>query len=74
MKKTIGVVVTTVEPGSAADEASIQEGDLIREVNRKTVDNVNDFVKKIEQTKGQNRILLLVQRGPNSLFATISPK
>ncbi len=74
LKKTIGVVVTTVEPGSAADEASIQEGDLIREVNRKTVDNVNDFVKKIEQTKGQNRILLLVQRGPNSLFATISPK
>jgi serine protease Do len=74
LKKAIGVVVTAVEPGSAADEASIQEGDVIREVDRQTVNDVNDFVTKIEQTKGQRSILLLVQRGQNRLFVTISPR
>ena len=73
MKKPVGVVVAEVESGGAADEASIQEGDVIREVNRQEIKNVNDFVKKIEKAKDQGRILLLIQRGQNSLFVTVSP-
>jgi len=74
LKKATGVVVTAVEPGSAADEASIQEGDVIREVNRQAVNNVNEFIKKVEQAKGQKSILLLITRGQNNLFVTVSPK
>jgi len=74
LKKATGVVVTGVEPGSAADEASIQEGDVIREVNRQTVNNVDDFIKKIDQARGQKSILLLIARGQNSLFVTVSPR
>jgi serine protease Do len=74
LKSDTGVVVTRVEPGSPAADAGIQTGDIIREVNRKAVKNVEDLVQKLEQTKDQNNILLLVQRGQNNLFAAVTPK
>jgi len=47
LKKETGVVVTEIEPGSPASDAGIQTGDVIREVNRKPVKDVEDFVQKI---------------------------
>jgi serine protease Do len=52
------VVVTQVEPGSPASDAGIQTGDLIQEVNRKPVKNVEDFVQKVEKAKDQDNVLL----------------
>jgi serine protease Do len=69
-----GVVVTRVEPGSSAAEAGIRTGDVIQEVNRKPVKDVQDFSQKIEQAKSQDNVLLLIQRGQNSLFAAVTPK
>jgi serine protease Do len=74
LKTETGVVVTRVEPGSPAANAGIQTGDIIREVNRKAVKNVDDLVQKLEQIKDQSNILLLVQRGQNNLFAAVTPK
>ena len=74
LKKSAGVVVTGVEPGSPAAEAAIRNGDVIQTVNRKPVRNVDDFVKIVEKAKGGGSILLLVQRGANSLFVAVAPK
>ena len=74
LKSETGVVVTRVEPGSPAADAGIQTGDIIREINRKAVKNVEDLVQKLEQAKDQNNILLLVQRGQNNMFAAVTPK
>jgi serine protease Do len=74
LKKETGVVVTQVEPGSPASDAGIQTGDVIRELNRKPVKDVEDFVQKIEKVKDQDSVLLFVQRGQNSLFAAVTPK
>jgi serine protease Do len=74
LKKDTGVVVTGVEPGSPAANAGIQTGDVIREVNRKPIKDVNDFVQKIEKAKNQDNILLFLQRGQNNLFAAVTPK
>jgi serine protease Do len=74
LEKETGVVVTRVEPGSAAENAGIQTGDVIREVNRKPVKDVEDFVQKIEKAKVQDSVLLLLQRGQNNLFAAITTK
>jgi len=70
--KDTGVVVTGVEPGSPAEEAGIQTGDVIQQVNRKPVKNVDDFVQKVETAKNQESILLLLQRGQNNLFAAVT--
>jgi serine protease Do len=74
LKKDTGVVVTRVEPGSPAADAGIQTGDVVQEVNRKPVKNMEDFVQKVEKAKGQDNILLLIQRGQNNLFAAVTPK
>lgn len=74
LKKDTGVVVTRVEPGSPAADAGIQTGDLVQEVNRKPVKNVEDFVQKVEKAKGQDNILLLIQRGQNNMFAAVTLK
>jgi serine protease Do len=74
LKKDTGVVVTGVEPGSPAANAGIQTGDVIREVNRKPIKDVDDFVQKIEKAKDQDNILLFLQRGQNNLFAAVTPK
>jgi len=74
LKHETGVVVTSVEPGSPAADAGIQTGDVIQEVNRKPVNDVRDFSQKIEQAKSQDNVLLLIQRGQNSLFAAVTPK
>jgi len=74
LKKDTGVVVTRVESGSPAADAGIQTGDVVHEVNRKPVKNVEDFVQKVDQAKGQDNILLLIQRGQNNLFAALTLK
>ncbi len=74
LKKETGVVVTRVEPGSAAADAGIQTGDVIREVNRKPIKDVEDFSQKVEKAKGQDNVLFFIQRGQNNLFAAIAPK
>lgn len=73
LKKSAGVVVTGVEPGSPAAEAMIQPGDVIQSVNRKPVKNVDDFMKIIEKAKKGGSLLLLVQRGQNTMFAAVTP-
>ena len=74
LKNDAGVVITQVEPGSPASEAGLQTGDVIREVDRKPVKDVDDFVQKVEKTKDQDTVLLFVQRGQNNLFAAVTPK
>jgi len=74
LKRETGVVVTSVEPGSSAADAGIQAGDVIQEVNRKPVKDVEDFSQRIAQAKSQDNVLLLIQRGQNSLFAAVTPK
>ncbi|MCC6763699.1 MAG: DegQ family serine endoprotease [Deltaproteobacteria bacterium] len=71
--ETKGVVVSSVESGSAADEAGIRRGDVILEVNRQAVEDVGDYkaaLKKVE--KGKN-VLLLVRRGDNTIFLALKP-
>jgi serine protease Do len=69
-----GVVVTRVEPGSAADEAQIRTGDVIREVDRKPVRTAQEFTQLVAKAKPKQGILLLVQRGEGSLFVAVTPR
>jgi len=69
-----GVVVRSIEPGSPAADAGIRAGDVIREINRKPVNSVRDFVAKIHQAESGGSILLRMQRGGNSLFAALTDK
>jgi len=69
-----GVVVTSVEGGSPAEEAGFQEGDVIRQVERQPVPNVAEFGKLMTKYKGEKTVLFLVERGGARLFVTVKNK
>jgi len=66
---TAGVVVTKVDPSSAAADAGLQRGDVIQEVNRKPVHNTSDFAAAMHNAKDQN--LLLVNRQGNTIYVAV---
>jgi serine protease Do len=64
-----GVVVTKVDPSSAAAESGIERGDVIQEVNHKPVRNTSDFESAMQNSKDQT--LLLVNRQGNTLYVAV---
>jgi serine protease Do len=66
-----GVLVSNVESGSPAAAAGLQRGDLITEINQQPITDMESFGKLLAQSKNATRILLLVQRGPNSRYVVI---
>jgi serine protease Do len=71
MRGERGVVVESVEPGSAADEAGLQPGDVIKEVNRRTVTNVLEFRSALDG-RGEGGIsLFLIRRGDDTVYVTV---
>ncbi|GFO54174.1 peptidase [Geomonas sp. Red276] len=65
-----GLVVTGVDDGSQAEEAGIQEGDVLVEANRRPVGTVAELNDALAKAKGRP-VLLLVKRGKESFFATL---
>ncbi len=71
--KTKGVVVAGVEPGSPADEAGLQRGDVILEVNRQPVANESAYRNAVRKLGKGKSALLLVRRGDNTIFMALKP-
>jgi S1-C subfamily serine protease len=69
---TQGVVITDLDPAGPAAEASLQQGDVIEEVNRQPVKSPSDLASAIDKA-GQRPVLLLVNRRGNNFYATIRP-
>jgi len=74
LSTTKGVIVVEVKPGSPADQAGIEPGDVIREVNQRPVNTVKDFENSVRQSKKGDHLLLLVQRGDNAVFFALKRK
>ncbi|MBM4298309.1 MAG: PDZ domain-containing protein, partial [Deltaproteobacteria bacterium] len=74
LEKTEGVVVTQVEPGSAADEAGIRRGDVILEIDRKAVRSVDEYKKSVATIRKGRGVLFLVRRGESTLFLALKPQ
>ena len=70
---TFGVVVTGVAPGSPASEAGLRRGDVIQEVNRKPVTNVQAFVDALRNSGG-DPVMLLVNRAGSTAFVVVDPR
>jgi serine protease Do len=68
-----GVVVQSVRPASPADEAGIQPGDVIVEVNRKPAQSASQFASEVRQNREGKDILLLVWSKGNASYRTIHP-
>ena len=71
LKSDKGVIVAGVKPGSEAEEAGLQKGDVILEMNRQPIGSVKDALEKIDGSQDKDHLLLLVQRGTSKLFVPL---
>jgi serine protease Do len=68
-----GVVVTEVDPQSAAAERGFKEGDVILEVGGKSVTNAGDVRAALDaaRTDNKNSVLMRVKSGGSSRFVAV---
>jgi serine protease Do len=66
-----GVVVIKVDPGSPADEAEIKKGDIIKEINKKEIDNLEDFNRITNNIKRNESLLLFVNRSGKKFYVIL---
>jgi len=68
-----GAVVERVQPGSPADNAGLQQGDVILEVDRKPVQNAAEVQKALGSVpQGQDAMVLVWSNGGNT-FRVLHP-
>lgn len=65
-----GIVVGNVKPGSPAEQAGLQDNDIIVSVNRQPVSTIEQFQKLAN--KNQPQLLLRVVRGNGALFLLLT--
>jgi serine protease Do len=68
----LGVLIDNIQPGSPADEADLQRGDVIEEINGTAITKVEEFQTALRRTRN-GQILLLIARGSTHLFVVLEP-
>ena len=58
-------------PGGLAAQAGIQQGDIILEMDKKPIKDMNDFMERMSKYKTGDTILFLIKRQTGSFFVTI---
>jgi serine protease Do len=68
-----GVVITNVDPSGAAASAGLREGDVIQQVNGKSVDDAGDVRDALNGNSGKPSVLLIARAG-TTLFVPLRPR
>ena len=66
-----GVVIVGVDPYSTAEESGLKKGDVIQEINKKKVKNLNDFNRIVPHLRKGDTALLFVNRSGNKFYVTL---
>ena len=66
-----GVIVNSVRPASPAEEAGIQPGDVIQEVDRQPATSASQFANQVHQDESKGDLLLLVWSKGGSVYLTV---
>ena len=65
-----GVVIARVARGSVADASQLRRGDIVRKVNRQPVNDVQDVLAALQDTKGDT-VLFYIERNGNNLYVPL---
>ena len=68
IKRSEGVVVVSVAPGSVASEKGIRVGDLVLEINGNSVRGLSDYKRILEESGERKTLLFLVERKGRTLY------
>ena len=68
-----GVVISELSRQSYLLEIGAQPGDVIRQINDDAVANKTDFKKAVVKNRLKNSLVLLLQRGEQGYYITVTP-
>ncbi|MGE5239545.1 MAG: DegQ family serine endoprotease [Chloroflexota bacterium] len=68
-----GVVIVKIDPGSPAEDAGLRKGDVIQEIDRKRINDLNDFNKIVSKLNPDATVLLFINRGGKKSYVALSP-
>ena len=69
-----GVAIQNVRPASPAEDAGLQPGDVILQVNRKPVQSAQNFVDEVHSAPADKDLLLLVWSNGNATYRVVHPQ
>ncbi len=71
LKERSGVVITDVAQDSPAADAGLQAGDVIKEVNRVPVKNIQEYNSAMKKSGENKPVLFLIRRDSQTFYVTI---
>jgi serine protease Do len=69
-----GVLVSDVTAGKSAADAGIRRGDVISEIDRRSVKNTDDYGRAIGNIKQGRTVLFLIRRGGTTIYIAVKVK
>jgi len=66
-----GVIITGVQPGSVADESGLKAGDIILEINKNYIGNLENYRNALDSLKKGQTALFLIQRSNNTIYLAL---
>lgn len=69
-----GVLVESVEAGSPSDDAGFRQGDIILEVEGKSIGTLADFSQAVSKLSKAEAVLFRIQRGSVKMFIAVEPE
>ncbi len=71
IREKTGALVTNITSGSPADEAGLQAGDIIKELNHRPVNSARDFYEALNKPEHETSLLLLIKRAGQTFYVSI---
>lgn len=65
------MVVTNIDADSPAAQAGLRTGDILQEINRKAVKDVQDFQRLTSELKPNMPVLVLLKRDKATIYLSI---
>ena len=62
------MVVTDVQPDSRGHDEGIQVGDIIKEINHRSINTVDDYEDATRKVKKGDTVVMLVKRANSGFF------
>ncbi|MCG0275876.1 MAG: trypsin-like peptidase domain-containing protein [Thermosediminibacteraceae bacterium] len=72
LKSTNGALISYVVPGSPAERAGLQPGDIILKINDKAIKKPSDVTEIISNTKINEKIVLLIYRNGTTIYVPVT--
>ena len=72
LDKPRGALVASVAPDSPSDKAGIKSGDIILSINRKSIKDIYEYMKRMEEIKQGESILIDIKRDNKIITLTVS--